>query len=210
MQDLGQQYVSYCCSSVPPNIMFPQIMAFWQLVCFYYILTTFTTVGYGGYSLFNVDLHVFCMNWNDYWGRWYLCIVWRRESKLRFTNSSDWDEVTCCIFSLGVLHLSLPMCSIAFWNHHCSSERDSCWSYNEEKGSWQDLRILPGLEPKVSSLTLLAEVIRLLRDNFKCISTVEVGSKFVCVTNKKNWTHGFHSTFCFWFLQTGSAHHFSS
>lgn len=57
LQDLGQQYVSSCCFQMnypmqfwteffsPPKLI--TLIAWHQLVCFYYVLTTFTTVGYG-------------------------------------------------------------------------------------------------------------------------------------------------------------------
>ncbi len=95
-QDLGQQYVSilhFClsmslCIWLRHSVLFLNACLLLQLVCFYYVLTTFTTVGYGKPS-FDLFMAKPWRNWlwENSWQEIFLLLLQERGlvSPLKFT-----------------------------------------------------------------------------------------------------------------------------
>ncbi len=94
-----------------------------QLLCFYYVLTTFTTVGYGE------SVSQFCPNLvSDSYSAPHI------PSAGDIFATSEGERVTFALgimllkihhdggCVLGLLYLPLLVCCIAFWNYHCSSQ----------------------------------------------------------------------------------------
>ncbi len=51
---------------------------------------------------------------------------------------------------LGFLHFLVSLCSIALWNHHCSSKRNRGRSNHQKERPGQNLGGISGFEPEVN------------------------------------------------------------
>ncbi len=127
-----------------------KMLVWLQLVCFYYVLTTFTTVGYGkcwSEKYFSMLHQNHCVwFWIDC--RWYLCnICWRaglcvQIRILQYKEPIQLNKITKK-FASGILHLPLSFCSVSVWNNYCTSQRNSLWHNNQEEGTGQNFGVLP-------------------------------------------------------------------
>ena len=62
------------------------------------------------------------------------------------------------------LHIPISLRCLSVWNHHSSSQRNSCGSYHQEKGLGQDLGVISHVESKVALMNadLVPSVIQML------------------------------------------------
>jgi hypothetical protein len=159
LQDLADQYVSipFCwvtpesyqdsrlfpltnltASATPPLLPLVPL----QLVCFYYVLTTFTTVGYGEYfalpimSLNQASIiipYLFCFT-----GDIYALTNGERVSSSQQNCSifhvAHMRVVLHVILCPGVLYWPFPLCSLPFWDPHSTSEWYSTTNHHKETG----------------------------------------------------------------------------
>ncbi len=129
-----------------------------QLVCFYYVLTTFTTVGYGEFvvrgKMILTPLQIlpvrkrtliYCTN------RWYLCPYQRRAGEILSEAKRKLGCDVECDYP-GILYWPFPLCSIALWDHHSTSEWDSVATHYAKKGPGKYISILRVFEAQVFTL----------------------------------------------------------
>jgi hypothetical protein len=72
-----------------------------------------------------------------------------------FQNTAFDPFIAHATASPGVLHISVPLCCLAFWDHHCSSQRNCCGFDYQKKRSGQNLGSVSCLEPKVLMIQTL-------------------------------------------------------
>ncbi len=129
-----------------------------QLVCFYYVLTTFTTVGYGKYNCLH-DLFLWiwiAKNWSlnrfKFRGtcriliryfvfrvRWYFCHhIWRAGQTL-FLNLFTFELKIVDFLKIhevhyaGVLYFFIHICGITFRNHNSPGQRNCLTTHYEKE-----------------------------------------------------------------------------
>jgi hypothetical protein len=119
-----------------------------QLVCFYYVLTTFTTVGYGKY-IYLLKLKLTCTRI-----RTHICAHAQKTQLLMSTDLGWHQEIyppaqmekgCVLLFSIqlftfpirknilfpGVLYCPISLCSFPLWHPGFTGERDCCSTANQ-------------------------------------------------------------------------------